>query len=106
MDVKNGLKTVGTFAKDVLEVVSPFVIAGVLLGKPSKPKTVVKYNDVIKVVMGSGLWSEDKAKVVSVLPMDGSPELYEAVIYVVKSALWSKDKVKLILKLCCQEEEA
>lgn len=104
--IKNGLKAVGSFAKDVLEVVSPFVIAGVLFGKPTENKSIIKYNDVIKVVMNSSLWSADKTKVVEALPMDGSPELYKAVIYVINSTLWSEDKVKLILKLCNQLEEA
>lgn len=106
MNIKNGLKSVGLFVKDVVELVGPVVVGGVLLSKSSKPRTIMSYDDAISIVLQSSMWSEDKAKVASALPMDANPELYGAVISVVKSSMWSNDKMELILKMCNQAEEA
>ena len=106
MNIVKGLKTVGTFVKDVLEVVSPVVVTGLLLCKTSKYKPIYSYNDAVVAIMESSMWSDDKAKAVSSLPMYAMPVLYEAVIEVVKSSMFSDYKLNTIIKMCKQYEES
>ncbi len=99
MTIKKGLKTVGSFVMDVLEIISPVVVTGLFLTKPSMYKPIVKYSDVIVAVNDSGMWSDDKVKVISELPMGQNSEFYKAVIYVIKSSLLPSDKANLILEM-------
>lgn len=101
-----GLKTVGSFVKDVLEVISPVVVTGLLMSGKYGYKTIVTYNDAVAAVMNSSLWSEDKTKVMTALKPGYSPTIYKAVIEVVKSSMWSGDKVNLILDMCKKAEES
>ena len=103
---KNGLKIVGSFAKNVLEVVGPVVVGQILLGKLSTSKYVATYNNAIDIVMKSNIWSGDKVKIVSAIKTDANTEYYAAVIRIAKSSLVSTDKVNLILEMCKCAEEA
>lgn len=103
---KDGLKTVGTVAKGAFEIVSTILVAGLLVAKASGNKPIVTYNDAMKAVMNSSLWSEDKVKVIDVLKPNYKPELYQAVVEVLESSLWGEDKVDVIVKMCNQAEEA
>ena len=103
MKVMNGLKTVGSFVVDVLEVVSPVVVTGLLLTKSSKYKPIYAYNDAVSAIMDSSMWSDYKVKAVSALPLYARPVLYEAVIEVSKSSMFSDDKLETILRMCKQE---
>ena len=98
-----GLKTVGSF---VVEVVCPAVVIGFAMCGVSKYKPMYSYNDAVVVIMNSSLWSDYKAKAVSALPLYAKPELYEAVIGVVRSSMFSDDKLELIIKMCKQAEES
>jgi hypothetical protein len=102
----NGLKTVGSVAKGAFEIFSTIVVAGLLVAKATGNKPIVTYNDAMKAVMNSSLWSEDKVKVIDVLKPNYKPELYEAVVGVLESSLWGEDKVDVIVKMCNQAEEA
>lgn len=104
MTVKKTMKTIGLFAKDVLEVVSPVVVTGLFLTKPSVYKPIVKYSDVMVAINNSGMWSNDKVKVISVLPMDQNSDFYKAVIEVIDSTMWSNDKVETIVNMCKKVE--
>lgn len=99
MTVKQKMKTIGSFAMDVLEVVSPVVVTGLFLTKPSKYKRIVGYNDVIVAISNSSLWSDDKVKLISELPMGQNSEFYKSVIYMTNVSLLPSDKANLILKL-------
>lgn len=104
MLTKQGLKTVGEFVKDVLEIVSPVVVTGLLITKGSKYKPIYSYNDAVVAIMNSSLWSDYKSKAVAAMPLYAKPELYEAVIGVAKSNMFSDDKLDLILRMCKQAE--
>lgn len=103
MKIMNGLKTAGLFVKDVLEVVSPVIVTGLLLTKPSKYKPIYSYKDAVSAIMDSSMWSDYKVKAVDALPLYGRPVLYEAVIEVAKSSMFSDDKLETILRMCKQE---
>ena len=104
MSIKKTMKTVGLFAKDILEVVSPVVVTGLFLTKPSKYKPGVNYSDAVVAINNSSMWSDDKAEVISVLPMDQNSDFYKAVIGVVESSMWSDDKVETIVNMCKKVE--
>lgn len=106
MSNKNGLETAVKVAKGAFEIVSTILVAGLLVAKASGKKPAVTYNDAVKAVMDSSLWSEDKAMVMEVLKPYYKSELYEAVIGVLESSLWGEDRVNIIVKMCNQAEEA
>ena len=87
MTIMKKVKTAGSFIMDVLEVVSPVVVTGLFLTKPSKYKPIVTYSDVIVAITDSGMWSDDRVKLISELPMGQNSEFYKAVIYVTKTSL-------------------
>lgn len=99
MTIMKKVKTAGSFIMDVLEVVSPVVVTGLFLTKPSKYKPIVTYSDVIVAITDSGMWSDDRVKLISELPMGQNSEFYKAVIYVTKTSLLPSDKAKLILEM-------
>lgn len=100
MKIKRGLKTVGSFVMDVLKVVSPVVVTGMMLNEPSKYRTIIRYSDALKAINNSGMWSDDKVKVITVLPVDMYSDFYKAVIEVINSSMWSEDKAKVIIEMC------
>lgn len=106
MNIKKGLKTVGLFVKDVLEVVSPVVVTGLLLSKPSKYKCIHSYGDAVAAIMNSTMWSDDKNEAVSALPVYATPGFYDAIITIANSTMFSDDKLDSILKICKKEEES
>ena len=63
----------------------------------------VKYDDAVRAIMRSSMWSEDKSKAVAMLRDDGSSNFYKAIIDVVRSSMWSNDKIKTIQDLCKSE---
>lgn len=65
----------------------------------------VKYDDAVRAIMNSSMWSENKSKAVSMLRVDGGSDFYKAIIDVVKSSMWSEDKLKTIEDMCKNEEE-
>ena len=59
------------------------------------------YNEAVKAIMDSGMYSHDKCDAVSTLKRDGDCELYKAIIHIVKdSRLYSHDKLKMVKELC------
>lgn len=65
----------------------------------------VKYDDAVRAIMRSSMWSEDKSKAVAMLRVDGGSDFYKAVIDIVKSSMWSEDKLKTIQDMCKIEEK-
>lgn len=103
MNIVKGLKTVGSF---ITEVVCPMVVTGLLIRKNSKRIFIYTYSDVVVAIMESNMWSDDKAKAIAAIPMYALPELYEAVIEVVKSSMFSDYKLNTVLKMVKQYEES
>lgn len=65
----------------------------------------VKYDDAVRAIMRSSMFSEDKSKAVAVLRTDANPDFYRAVIDIVNSPMWSEDKLKTIDDMCKNEEK-
>ena len=105
-NLKNGAKVIGSFAKDLLEVVAPFVVLGLIGGKKPVTKHIVTYSDAISAILHSSMLGSDKAELTSKLPMDMKPEVYKAVIEITKSSMLGSDKRETILKLCDLAEES
>ena len=64
----------------------------------------VKYDDAIRAIMNSRMWSEDKSKAVSLLRKDGSSEFCKAIIDVANSSMWSNDKIETIQNMCNNDQ--
>lgn len=59
----------------------------------------VGYDDAVKAVVSSGMYSHDKATVVGLLKQDASSEYYNAVISIVRSGMYSHEKINAIEKI-------
>ena len=94
------LKAMGVVVKGVFKVAGTIAVAGVALAKAYDKRYYTSYNDAVRVIMNSSMWSEDKVKAISALYANAKPELYMAVIKVVESSMWSSDKVKVIIEMC------
>ena len=101
---KDDLKTVGTLAKDVLEIVGSIVVTGLVFGVIPKRKPTGSYSNAVDAIMSSRMWSGDKTKAVAALKNDGNSEYYSAVIRVANSSMYTGDKLETIIKM--SEEEA
>lgn len=65
----------------------------------------VGYDDAVKVISESGMYSGDKTKVILALKRNEETDFYRAVINTAKSSMYSSDKVKIILKMCGENDE-
>lgn len=63
-------------------------------------RTTVKYGDAIEAITKSDMYSSDIARVIKVLPENGTSEFYKAVMSIVNSDMWSSEKAKVILSMC------
>lgn len=99
------LKTVGIVVKGVLKVVGAITITGIALAKAYEERYHTNYNDAVRAIMNSSMWSTDKAKAISVLDSNAKPEFYLSIIRVVESSMWSSDKLNVILEMCEKAEE-
>lgn len=100
---KNDLKTVGTFAKDVLEIAGSIIVTGLVLGVIPKRKPTGSYSNAVETIMNSRMWSGDKSKAISALKNDGDTEYYLAVIKVANSSMFSNDKLDTIIEMSKEE---
>lgn len=64
----------------------------------------VKYDDAVRAIMNSHMWSEDKSKAVALLRKDGSSDFYKAIIDVSNSSMWSNDKFETIQNMCSNDQ--
>lgn len=55
-----------------------------------------KYDDAIKAINDSDMWSNDKSEAISIIRRDEISEYYNAIISIVDSDMWSKDKLESI----------
>lgn len=100
------LKTMGMVVKGVMKVAGAVAVTGLALIKMSETEYNVTYNDVVKVIMDSNMWTDDKVKAITALKLDAKSEQYLSIIKVVNSSMLSSDKTKLIVELCRNTEEA
>lgn len=106
MECKKVFKTVGSVAKGAFEILSTVVVAGLVLASKTDDKGSVTYNDAVKAVMSSSLWSSDKPRVLEAIKPNFKPVVYEAIVEVVKSSMWNSDKPDVIIRMCKQAEES
>lgn len=101
--VKKGINVVKYVTKKGFETAIPILEVVIVKTLLSDNKTTVvryygevKYDDAIKAIMESGMFSSDKTKAIETLKMDGTSELYSGVINIVNSNMFSSDKLKSI----------
>ena len=64
----------------------------------------MKYDDAVKAIMKSSMWSNDKSKAVALLKTDCDPSFYKAIVNIANSSMWSNDKLKTIQNMCKNEK--
>lgn len=95
-------KSIRDFAGDLCE----FVAYGLLIGASYKivdrtfddcGSSIAKYDNAIKAIMNSGMYSHDKCEAAELIKRGEDAEYYKAIIHVAQdSRLYSYDKVELI----------
>lgn len=61
----------------------------------------VGYDDAVKAIMSSSMFSHDKSEAVSALSPYKNESFYKAIVHIAKdSSMFSHDKVKMIKNLC------
>ena len=101
--IVRGLTCVAGVAKKGIRVIGPVTIAAVY-NRSTIQKVVeeirysgnVGYDDVIKVITDSGMYSSDKCRAVELLRGDGDSEYYKAVVNIVRSDGYSSSKLAMI----------
>lgn len=59
------------------------------------------YDEAVKAIMDSGMYSHDKCEAVNAIKRDEDDEFYKAIIHIAKdSRLYSHDKLKILKDLC------
>lgn len=59
----------------------------------------VGYDDAVKAIVSSGMYSHDKADLIEVLKKNADSAYYSAVISIVKSGMYSHEKVDTITSI-------
>lgn len=110
MDIKlnkdiicKGLTGAVGMAKKGIRVIGPVAVA-VMYNKSTIQKVIdeiryngnVGYDDVIKAITDSGMYSSDKCRAVELLKPDGSVEYYKAICSIVRSDGYSSSKLGMI----------
>lgn len=65
----------------------------------------VGYDDAVKAILGSNMYSTNKQDAISVLKMGESSEYYKAVIMTARSSMYSYDRYETIKNMSEQNEE-
>lgn len=109
--VKRGLSAVGEYGKAVCAIVVPIVGAtlvekgvGEIVSK-IRYSGKVKYDDAVRAILDSSMYSDAKKKSVALLKHDGDAEYYRAVVYITKSSMYTDAKVELIESLSVEDEK-
>ena len=95
--------------KDVVEVLCGVAVYGLVVAASNKmadriidapDSTTVGYNDAVKAIMKSGMYSHDKTSAAVALKCNADSEFYKAVIHIANdSGSYSHDKVDMIKAL-------
>lgn len=99
----NGLNCVMGIAKKSIRIIGPVAVAA-MYNKSTIQKVIdeiryngnVGYDDVIKAITDSGMYSSDKCRAVELLKVDGSAEYYKAICSIVRSDGYSSSKLGMI----------
>ena len=100
-------EVLGKVGKNVVEGCKVAFCVG-LLALPylstSKPKYTVRYgeaeyNDAVKAVVSSDMYSHDMSTVIEALKKDADTTYYGAIISIVNSNMYSHEKVKTIIDI-------
>lgn len=103
---KQKLKTVGQAAGAVCKLMGYALVGACCLSGTRMQNMIsfdtgsASYSDTVRAIMSCDMWDNDKNKAVNMLPKDGTPDFYSAVISVVRSNMWSKNKVNAIENMC------
>ena len=69
-----------------------------MIGSPNSRN--MYYDDAVKAIMESGMYSHDKANAVAALKRYGTSEFYRAIIHIAKDdSMYSHDKIDMIKAL-------
>lgn len=101
--IRKGLDGALTIGKKSMRVIGPVLVA-VWYNKSSIQKVLndihlsgnIGYEDAVKVIMDSVMYSGDKQKAVELLLTGQDSEYYRSVVSVLKSVMYSGDKLKMI----------
>lgn len=74
----------------------PYLSTGTSKTKNYDDYGIVRYDDAVKVVVSSGMYSHDKTSIIEVLKRDGDSAYYGTVIAIAKSGMYSHEKVDSI----------
>lgn len=101
--IGKGLNGAIGIAKKSIRVIGPIAVA-VMYNKSTIQKVIdeiryngnVGYDDVIKAITDSGMYSSDKCRAVELLKADGDGEYYKAIVSIVRSDGYSSSKLAMI----------
>lgn len=99
--VKRGLNTAAEYIKPIGAIVIPVVAMSVVDKGVNRIMDKirygnVKYDDAVRAILKSGMFSDAKQRTIYALKTDGNSEYYRSVIYVVESSMFSDAKVETI----------
>lgn len=96
------IKAAKIVGNGIIKVLGTMVIVGIGLAKANERHNIhTSYNDAVKAIMDSDMWSVDKAKAISALKLDSKPTLYKAIIEVANNKnSWSSDRLNTIIEMC------
>lgn len=104
-NVTKGFNAIKKVAKEGVKLAAP-IASMVLISKASGRITddlcnngIVWYDDAVKAILNSNMWSEDKTTAISALKRGKDSAFYSAIIEVAKSSMFSADKLKTILSI-------
>ena len=111
-NIKNGLDCAMGIAKKSMRILGPIAVA-VWYNKSTVQDVMneiryngnVKYDDAVKVITDSGMYSGDKCDAISLLKTGESSEYYKAIVNVVRSNMYSSDKLEMIQTMNCKIDE-
>lgn len=111
-NIRKGLDGAVTIAKKGMRFVGPILIAA-WYNKSTIQNVVndiqlsgnIGYDDAVKVITNSSMYSGDKCDAVELLKVGQDTEYYKAVVNVLKSNMYSSDKLDMIKTLNAKIEE-
>lgn len=112
--IKDGLSTILSYSKKGVSLVVVIATAIASIAKVMEQVNptneygyvgIADYDDAIRAINRSGMWSTDKAAAIASVKRNESPEYYGAIISTAKSGMWSTDKVSAIKSLNVEKEE-
>jgi hypothetical protein len=103
--MKLDLKTIGKVVEPVLEIAACSFLVWASYKYVGDTTAIdndlsAGYDDAVKAIMDSDMYSHDKQSAVSALKLHGTAEFYKAIVYITNSGMYSHEKVESIKRLC------